>query len=87
MPGKWRLEEQKFKLIFKYIASLGLAWNTSNPVLEHKINSRNNMGPSFHGLKITRTDFIGHNYIINICSTVAECTFFSRLKDHIPRPR
>lgn len=77
IPGKWRLEEQKFTVIFRYIRNSGLAWNTSHCVSENKINSRNTVGPSSPGLEITIVDFIEHNYIINsICSTVVEYTFF-----------
>lgn len=45
------------------------------------------MGFLFYGLKIIRIDFIGYNYIINICLIVVECIFFLRFKDYILRLR
>lgn len=71
MPGKWKVEEQKFKVIFRYIASSGPAWDTLDSILENKINSRNTMGLPYPSLKMSRTDYrtqlhhyVFHQYIV-----------------------
>lgn len=58
MPGKWKLEEQKLKVVFRCTASSGLARNSLDPVSENKINSGNTMGLLSPVPQKPRVDFI-----------------------------